>query len=1172
MSQDSFIHLHVASALSMRFGTSEPSELVTRAVEHGQQMLALTDRDTVAGAVSFLHSCQAAGIEPVLGVDIAVIDSAVHQVPQLTPAHGGAWLRRERPRVTLLASDKHSWAGLCAVISRAHQGERGEPGIDQYELMQLAGEYGLVALLGPQSAVGHHLAQRRPDHALEWVRRWNAHGVQAYVEVVTHMQSADALNLSDTFAARMLQWAIAHKTPAVLTNMVRYVEPRQSRIADVLDASRLQVALNARNRGGSTDQAFLSSSEHMYQVAQRISRMVGDPRDIAKVLLSTTRAVGEQCVIDSGRDLGMNSVYVPELAVMLPDERRSADVVLRERCAITLDQYVRDSPEPARDVRDRFESELNVIHSMGFAGYLLTVAEVVDMIRVMGIRVAARGSGAGSFLNYLLGISGVDPIRHNLLMERFVSTLRPGLPDIDIDVESARRPEIYDAIFAKFGDERTTCVSMRETYRVRHAIRDVGAALGMPRSEVGVFAKSFPHIRARHVRSALAELPELRRSGIGKLAANGQLNQFLELVEGLDGLPRNMALHPCGVVLSDATLLTRTPVQPSAQGYSMSQFDKDDVEHMGLLKLDVLGVRMQSALAYAIDEVARIEGPTAVGADATGRIDLEAVPQDDPATFALIQSTRTLGCFQIESPGQRELIGKFAPETFGDLITDISLFRPGPVKSDMITPFLRARQGWGSADYIHPDLEPVLAETCGVVVFHEQVMRMISVLTGCTLEYADLIRRRMGDRDQLDEIRHWFYQLASKRQYELLVIEQVWDVLRAFASFGFCKAHAAAFALPTYQSAWFKAHHPAAFLAGVLTHDPGMYPKRLIVDDARACGIGILGLDVNASSDVYAVEYMDESTDSTRHGIRIPLAEVKGISINEVADAIAGQPYCSLADFVSRSQVSRPIIERIVLAGGFDRMYDSKAIRRDLLFHLSELSTNLRLKNSRRIASSQQIMLNADFDEWQPEPTGLPSMTMAECVRHEVEILGIDVSAHVMSFYGDMLHELGVVPAGRLLDVRSNGRVFVAGVKVATQTPPIRSGRRVAFITLDDSTGPVDATFFEEAQDHFASTLFHSWLLLVSGTVRRTGPRGVSVLADGCWALSDVYQHWKLGGIDAVNNFVNTDRRAASNEDSVQPTQIWEHASGFRQSPFADVRPAGSDMARGMRSSSVMAP
>ena len=1151
MATDDFTHLHVASSLSMRYGTHSPHDLVARACEHGQRALALTDRDTVAGAVAFVQACQSAGIVPILGVDVALLTPQPYAP---TPARGGKWMRQERPRITLLAHDKHSWAGLCEVITQAHASHSDDPELDRELVMQIAGEYGLTALLGPTSDVGFDIANRRPDRALEQLRVWQAHDVATYIEVVTHREHPDGDGLSDRFAARMLQWAIAHRTPAVLTNAVRYRDPSAAKIADVLDSARLQVALAKRHRTSTTDQAFLADSAHMIATANRIAGMVGDPRDIARVLLAQTRDLAQRSVIDPASDLGLGEVFVPELSMLLPDETRSANAILREMCDRGFAEYLMREPHSRQIAHERLESELDVLMRMGLAGYVLTVAEVIAMIKRMGIRVAARGSGAGSFVNHILGISGVDPIAHNLLMERFVSTLRPGLPDIDVDVESARRLEVYDAIFERFGEQRTAAVSMRETYRVRNAIRDVGAALGMPPGEIHTIAKSFPHIRARHVRSALAELPELRRSGLAKLAKQGHLDQFLDLVEGLDGLPRHMAMHPCGVILSDSTLLARTPVQASAQGYSMTQFDKDDVEHMGLLKLDVLGVRMQSALAYAITEVARVEGPTAHGVAETGLIDLERVPRDDEATFDLIRSTRTLGCFQIESPGQRELIGKFAPDHFDDLIVDISLFRPGPVKSDMISPFLRARQGWAMADYIHEDLRDVLEETCGVVVFHEQVMRIIAIMTGCSLEYADLIRRRLGDIKYLDDIREWFYRECRTRHYELTAIEEAWDVLRAFASFGFCKAHGAAFALPTYQSAWFKAHHPAAFLAGVLTHDPGMYPKRLILDDARGFGVQILGLDINQSRDTYAVERLVVDGQDKR-GIRISLAEVKGISETEVHSIMAGQPYGSLADFVQRGRVSQPIIERLILAGAFDGLHGHIASRRDLLLHLADLTKQFKV--SHRAVSSQQISLGNDYSNWVPTVTGLRPMSLADQVKHEVEILGLDVSAHVISFYGPMLRELNAVPARNLLDVRSHGRVLVAGVKVSTQTPPIRSGNRVAFVTLDDSTGPLDAAFFGEVQDQFATTLFHSWLLLIQGTIRRTGPRGVSVLAEGCWELGTVYHVWKDGGVAAVHELLAQRPYDDSEGDTevTSPTQIWEHASGFRSSPFADVRP-----------------
>ena len=737
-------------------------------------------------------------------------------------------------------------------------------------------------------------------------------------------------------------------------------------------------------------------------------------------------------------------------------------------------------------------------------------------------------------------------------MERFLTPLRRALPDIDIDVESARRTDVYDLILDRFGEERVSCVSMMETYRARHALRDVGAALGLPPSEVDALAKAVPHIRARDVRSAMTDLPELRRSGLGHLAARGDLDDLLDLVTSLDGLPRHVAMHPCGVVLSDAGLRDRVPVEPSAAGYPMCQFDKEDVEEVGLLKLDVLGIRMQSAIAHALDEVARVDGEL---------IDIDRVPLDDPQTYELISSTRTLGCFQIESPGQRELVGKFAPSTFNDLIIDISLFRPGPVKSDMVTPFLRARQGWSEPVYPHDDLRPTLAETFGVVVFHEQVLRIIATMTGCTLAEADETRRSMGSRDGMDDVRAWFYPAALRRGYDLDTVDRVWDILRAFASFGFCKAHAAAFALPTYQSAWLKTHFPAAFFAGILTHDPGMYPKRLILDDARATGIEILGVDVNSSQATYAAQIVDDGP-PRRYGLRVALSEVKGISDVEVEAIIAARPYSSLADFWRRAQVSRPIVERLVLAGGFDGVYGigtsfsrRRITRRDLLLQVADLD---RLRSGP--APREQLAFDIGGTEDVPRSSGLPDMSAADRVRAELEILGLDASRHLLHFYEPLLADLSVTRARDLLRCRSEQVVWVAGVKVATQTPPVRSGRRVVFVTLDDATGPVDATFFEDAQAVSGPTLFHSWLLLIRGQVRRTGPRGLSLRATACWDLGAVHQAWSAGGMPAVHDLLVPDPVAADADPTGR--RLLVHASGFRQSPYADIRPAGPDIRR----------
>ena len=1276
---DAFAHLHVASGFSLRYGASTPAALVERAASLGQPALALTDRDGLYGAVRFVQACDEADIAPVLGVDLAVGPGRPHSVTgqgvqtartdtgrvntgRAHPARGGAEVDHRYPRVTVLARGQGAgvdpgvgWGRLCRLVTQTHlSGERGSPVasaqlIAEHAVDPQTGALALLVLLGPASDVGQALLARRPDRARRLLRQWvdllPRGGV--VIEVVCH-GGPEGTPASLGHAARLLGLAAESGLPAVLTAAVRHADPGGAVTVDVLDAARRLVPLDTRHLDRVTTAGHLASSAQMYAVACDIARASGagvsgggsGERDRARQLMVDTIALAQACVLDSRTDLGFGSVHLPEPSALGIAADESPQEVLAARCrGAVATRYGGAGDAELSAVASRLEDELRVISGLGYPTYFMTVAAVCDLIRDRGVRVAARGSGAGSLVNYLLGVSGVEPLRHGLLMERFCSPLRAQLPDIDIDVESARRTEIYEHVLERFGGDRVTCVSMMDTYRVRHAIRDVGAALGLPAGEIDVIAKAFPHIRARDVRAAMAELPELRASGMEA----PRLRVLFDLVERLDGLPRHIAVHPCGVILSNKELLDRTPVEASWLGFPMSQFDKDDVETLGLLKLDILGIRMQSAMAHAVDEVARVDG---IGIDLDDRAQ---VTLEDDRTFRLIRSTHTLGCFQIESPGQRELVGKFGPETFEDLIIDISLFRPGPVKSDMITPFLLTRQHWRAPQYLHPSLEPALKETHGVVVFHEQVLKIVAETTGVTLAQADEVRRALGSPQGQLDVEAWWRPAAAARGYQPAAVDRIWEVLKAFASFGFCKAHAAAFALPTYQSAWLKAHHPAAFLSGVLTHDPGMYPKRLILDDARNLGIAILGLDVNASGESYRVEPVApwsrdcdsvaveqqpdaDLPDGRAYGIRLSLADVLGISDVEVQRILAGQQYVTLADFWHRAQVSRPVVERLVMAGGFDSIYGLSSLsgttasggsgsgmtgrrgrvtRRDLLLHVAELdrwSRSVR-RSSRRVtprtsraatvaaalaqatstekrdvrllaaaqsqgglpvipARAQPTQLSLDLGDT-PElamATGLPEMTGPERVRAELDILGLDASAHIIDFYTPMLQALGVTRSGQLLGARSRSELWVAGVKVATQTPPVRSGRRVVFLTLDDSTGPVDATFFEDVQGPYAATVFHSWMLLVRGILRRTGPKGVSLRATGAWELSGLWDAWSRGGLEAVLAALSeadehgADRGDATDGMGGSRRRVLVHASGFRQSPYADIRPAGGDV------------
>ncbi|WP_411106322.1 DNA polymerase III subunit alpha [Streptomyces sp. cmx-4-9] len=1129
-----FTHLHTVSGFSVRYGGSHPERLAERAAERGMDALALTDRDTLAGTVRFAKACAKAGIRPLFGVDLAVpaapgagpgpagspgpggsgAGSPAHGSPgpaspvsgspvsgspasgeasyrRRTPVKGGAFLDESAPRAVFLARDgAHGWAELCRMVTAAHAraGTGTAAGQPALAWGDLTGE-GVIVLLGPDSGPGRALAAGRPDRAARLLAPWReVYGDSLRLEAVHHGRAGTGPG-SLRLAARTVGFAAEQGVPAVLTNAVRYADPGQGPVADILDASRRLVPIDPRSPLDSGER-WLKDASAMAEAADRIARAAGLRPADARRLLEETRRTAEACSVDPEDDLGMGSVHFPE-ARLVGAAGRTAQRVLTSRASagMVLRGYAGD-----RAYWDRMHHELDIIAHHGYASYFLTVAQVVDDVREMGIRVAARGSGAGSLVNHLLGIAHADPVAHGLLMERFLSKRRRVLPDIDIDVESARRLEVYRRIIDRFGAERVATVSMPETYRVRHAIRDVGAALSMDPAVTDRLAKAFPHIRARDARAALEELPELRD-------VRGQsYGRLWELVEALDALPRGVAMHPCGVLLSDASLLARTPVVPtSGEGFPMSQFDKDDVEELGLLKLDVLGVRMQSAMAHAVAEIRR----------GTGRaLDLDdpaQVPPGDPATYELIRSAETLGCFQIESPGQRDLVGRLQPATFGDLVVDISLFRPGPVAADMVRPFIEARHGRAPARFPHPDLADALRETYGVVVFHEQIIEIVNVMTGCGRDEADRVRRGLSDPQSQGRIKVWFAARAAERGYPVEVVGRTWEIVKAFGSYGFCKAHAVAFAVPTYQSAWLKAHHPAAFYAGLLTHDPGMYPKRLLLADARRRGVPVLPLDVNRSAAAHRIELVSDGPPVW--GLRLGLSDVHGISEAEAARIEAGRPYASLRDFWDRAHPGRPVAQRLAQVGALDAF---GANRRDLLLHVTELHGAQRAAGVR---GGAQLPLEGGRST---AAIGLPDLTDTERLSAELGVLGMDTTRHLMEDHHAFLAELGVVPARRLRDVEHGRTVLVAGAKAATQTPPIRSGKRVIFSTLDDGTGLVDLAFFDDSHESCAHTVFHSFLLLVRGVVQRRGPQSLSVVGAAAWDLAELVELRGTGGLDAV--------------------------------------------------------
>jgi error-prone DNA polymerase len=1083
----SFVHLDVRSFFSLKEGAFAPEQLAEQAAGLGMPAVAMTDRDGLYGAARFVSACQRNGVKPILGASLTVRAPA----PPPRDAH-----------VVLVAEDETGYANLCRLLTDAQLlGERGDPWVAVEQICAHAA--GMTVLLGPRSHPGRLAVAGRADAAARLAAPFReAFGADRCVVAVEHrLEVGSAAEIR-----KMLRFAEKLDAVAVATNPVRYLVPDDAFLADALECMRAIVPVASSNVSRTNAEGWLKPPAEMRALfAERPD------------LCDATLEVAERCMFD----LGLKQVHFPDFPI---PGGRSADAVLAERCWRGV--HDRGMKKDER-LRDRLHHELSMIRQMGYAAYFLTVAEIVADVKAMGIMAACRGSAAGSLVCYLTGISDVDALRHDLAFERFLNPMRDELPDVDIDVESARREDVYDMILSRHGQERAACVAMIDTFRARAAIREVGKALGLPEVEVGMVAKAFPHISARNIRDGLERLPELR----GINLPMRQLELLFRVAERLDGFPRHIALHPCGIVLSSHDLADRVPLERSANGHRMAQADKDDVEELGYLKLDILGVRMLSSMRHALDEIARTTGE---------KVDLDRIALDDRPTFDLIRASDTLGCFQIESPGQRELLQKLQPDRWEDLIVDISLFRPGPVKSDMIRPYLSRRMTLEQPSYIHPGLRPALHETFGVIVYHEQVMRTLAALAGYSLTEADHIRRHLDREDLLPGFQRDFLARATARGVAREAAEKTWDAVAQFASFGFCKAHAAAFAVPTYRSAWLKANYPAHFLAGVLTHDPGMYPRRLILDDVRRHGIPILPLDVNRSEQEYVVEEVEVGRGAGRvrgsrvddaasapveptavdvsiaptaqrdpdptsaplavidqgFAIRLALQDVHGISdtqIRSILAARAERPFRDVGDFLRRTTVTRPVAEALAHAGGFDAL-GSGTNRRGHLYDAITVDAP---------REGDQLTL---ADAGAPPAYRFSEYTDAEVVKAELEVLGLDVTRHLVSFFEPLLVDLGVTRAKDLHHCRQNAWVMVAGVKIASQTPAVRSGQRIIFVSLDDATGPIEVTVFESVQPKVAKTVFHAYALAVWGQLRRTGVKGMSITAEDVWDLTELHR------------------------------------------------------------------
>ena len=1072
-----FVHLHVHSNFSFMDGAAPLDALIRRAGRLGMGSLALTDHQGLSGAIRFYRKARAAGIRPIVGVEIVVepagmagceADLPPRERLARPPTAGFGRASAAGFHLTLLAKDLTGYRNLCRLLSSAHlkassadDDAGGTRSIVTLRDLHRMSE-GLIALSGCQHGeVGAAIAAGAPWRAREAATRLArcfAPG-DFYIEMLHPMtpESGDYLRaLADLGSDLGL--------PLVATNNIHYLSRADAPLHDVLSAVGARKALPGPLGRPNAELYFRGASE-----MRRLFSRYPEACD-------ATLEIAARCDLD----LGLGAFHFP--TVELPRGETAYSVLSKMAWHGLEERYRPMTPEAVR----RLQHELGIIDKLGFPAYFLIVKDIVDFARRSGIRYSGRGSAGDSIVTYALGITDADPIAHTLLFERFLNPERRQMPDIDVDFDSARRDEIIAYIYKRFGAAHVAMIATVNTMTAKSAVRVAAKALGHPQAEVDAFSRHLPWTSARKIREVLDTYPECRNHPL----RDPRHEMLLDLTEKLDHAPMHLGTHLGGFLITAEPVDSWTPLQWAAKGTVVSQYDKDDVEALGLVKMDILGLRMHSAISETV-KLARAR----VGVDAVPEPFL--LPHDDPKVYEMISAADTVGMFQLESSGQRNLAMRLQERDFEDIIAAISLFRPGPLEAEMIVPFIRRRHGLEPVVVPHPAMGPCVADSYGVIVYQEQVLQIARAVAGFTLAEADSFRRAMTkdrSRAEMESLHGEFVRRAVGLGCTNEAAEEVFRQLQGFAAYGFNKAHAACFAVVSYASAWLKTYYPAEFAAAILNNEPmGFYSPRLVLDDARRHGIEVLPAHVNASRADCSVE---QEGQAIRVGLK-GLLNMNARLLSVIEWERKQRPFDDLADFIRRTRAESDAAESLIRVGTLDGLGGTDAgrppTRDEQLVLLPELKATL----AREGSGGERALMLAPSRARTPEDPSHPSgWSVARRLGAELELLGLAVTCHPLELAREDLVARGVVWARDLAAQPDRSRITVAGLRERAQTPRTRSGKRVCFLTLEDPTGLLDVVVFPEALQRSGETIVKHRSYIVEGVLQNNQERGIAIVAD----------------------------------------------------------------------------
>src|SRR6187549_3475256 len=894
MSSARFVHLRLHTEFSLQDSVVRIPELVERVAALGMPAIAVTDQNNLFAMVKFYREGLKRGVKPIIGVDVLIRASE-----RLPPN-----------RLTLLCKDPGGYQNVTNLVTRAwlEGQDRGVPLIDRSWLTAET-TAGLIALSGfAEGDVGRAFTNGRDADALAHAREWQVlFGTRYYLELQRLGRADDESLIAKTVA-------LSQKTgiPVVATNDVRFLaasdfESHEARVC-ISDGALLTDPNRARKY---TAAQYLRSPAEMAELFADIPEALTNSVEIAR-RCSLPLKLGES---------RLPNYPLPEGTTVEAHIRAEAERGFAER------EKVFDAAQLARitEYRDRLQRELGVICQMGFPGYFLIVADFIKWARANGVPVGpGRGSGAGSLVAYSLGITDIDPLKYDLLFERFLNPERVSMPDFDIDFCMDGRDRVIEYVAQKYGREKVSQIITYGTMAAKAVVRDVGRVLGMGYGYVDKIAKLIPFELGITLDDALEKEPELKRL----YKEDEEIKNLIDLAKSLEGLTRNAGMHAGGVVIAPSKLTEFAPLYADEEGGSVvTQFDKDDVEAAGLVKFDFLGLRTLTV----IDRAVKIINAQRERAGAPP-LDISALPMDDKATYDLMAEAKTTAVFQLESRGMKDLIRRLKPDRFEDIIALVALFRPGPLESGMVGDFIDRKHSRNDPhappiDYLHPSLQPSLAPTYGVILYQEQVMQIAQVLAGYTLGGADLLRRAMGKKkpEEMAKQRSTFVTGSTARGVEQRTAEHIFDLMEKFAGYGFNKSHSAAYALLSYQTAWLKAHYPAAFMSAVLSSDMDKTDKVVtLIDEARRMQLKVEPPDVNSSYFMFTV--------SGERSIRYGLGAIKGVG-QSVVEMLATEreahgAFPDLAELCRRSdqnRMNRRVLEALIRSGALDLIGANRA-------------------------------------------------------------------------------------------------------------------------------------------------------------------------------------------------------------------------------------------------------